>query len=81
MQQGRMAVVLPPFIGPERWWMGGERVDRRGGNLSFDFNVIKGEGEAGRCRLGGGNEGDKMPVWFGYSQVVAGDARRSSGSR
>jgi hypothetical protein len=81
MQQGRVVEVLPPFIGPERWWMGGERVDRRGGNLSFDFNVIKGEGEAGRCRLGGGNEGDKMPIWFGYSQAADLVRLLASGSR
>jgi hypothetical protein len=64
------------FIGPGRWWGGGEAGGGSGVLIPIDFEGVKGEEETGRRRFSGGSEGGMMALRFGSSQAEEGGSRR-----
>jgi hypothetical protein len=63
------------FIGPERWWGGGEAVGSGGVLIPIGFKGIKGEEETRRCHLDGELDGDDLTLRFDFIRVRDGDHR------
>jgi hypothetical protein len=60
------------FIGPGRWWGGGEAADGSGVLLLIGFKGVKGGRGTGRHRFSGGSEGGMTALRFSYLRVEEG---------
>jgi hypothetical protein len=72
MNAVELAVVGAHFIGPGRWWGGGEVTGGSGVLIPISFEGVKGEEETGRRRLDGELEGDDPMLQFDFTRVREG---------
>jgi hypothetical protein len=70
----REAEVGVHFIGPGRWWRGGEAAGGSGVLIPIDFEGVKGEEVL--LWYCGGSEGGMMALRFGSSHAEEGGSRR-----